>query len=80
MNMIKAAMAASALPKRQSQVLKLLALGLLNKEMAARLNISVNTVRNTRRVIYLKMGVNNSVEAARAAAVWNSAKGLVHLR
>lgn len=42
---------------RESEVLKLVALGLLNKEIADRLNISLNTVLSHRKNITAKLGI-----------------------
>ena len=42
---------------RELEVLKLIALGLLNKEVADRLNISLNTVLSHRKNITAKLGI-----------------------
>lgn len=62
-----AAAKAKALPDRQRQVLACLARGLLVKETAAELCIAPRTVKNTRAMVYSKLGVNNAVEAMRVA-------------
>lgn len=50
------------LTKREMEIAVMIANGLLNKEIAYKLNISVRTVENHRNSIYKKLGVNNSVE------------------
>ena len=50
------------LTKRESEVAALIADGLLNKEIASHLNISVRTVEFHRNAIYRKLGINNAVE------------------
>lgn len=50
------------LTKRESEIAALIADGLLNKEIADHLNISVRTVEFHRNAIYRKLGVNNAVE------------------
>lgn len=47
----------SAISFRELEVLKLVALGLLNKEIADRLNISLNTVLSHRKNITAKLGI-----------------------
>ncbi|QIK60818.1 LuxR family transcriptional regulator [Dysgonomonas sp. HDW5A] len=47
----------SAISVRELDVLKLVALGLLNKEIADRLNISLNTVLSHRKNITAKLGI-----------------------
>ena len=65
---LKAAAAkAKALPERQRAVLMCLARGLLVKETASELCMAERTVKNTRAMIYGKLGVNNAVEAMRVA-------------
>lgn len=46
-----------AISPRELEVLKLIALGLLNKEVADRLNISLNTVLSHRKNITAKLGI-----------------------
>jgi LuxR family maltose regulon positive regulatory protein len=55
------------LTDRELEVLRLMAEGLKYKEMAARLFISLNTVRFHVKAIYGKLGVNNRTQAIRAA-------------
>ena len=50
------------LTKRESEIAALIADGLLNKEIADHLNISVRTVEFHRNAIYRKLGINNAVE------------------
>ena len=56
------------LSPRQREVLQLLALGMDNDQIAARLYISRNTVKFHVRTIYGRLGVHNRVEAARVLA------------
>jgi DNA-binding NarL/FixJ family response regulator len=56
-----------ALSVREREVLDLLAGGMSNKEIAARLTISSNTVKFHLRTIYAKLGVRNRVQAIQAA-------------
>lgn len=50
------------LTKRENQIAELIAWGSAKKEIADLLCISVNTVDNTARSIYEKIGVNKSNE------------------
>lgn len=52
------------LSKRETEVLDLLAEGLRNKEIADRLGLSVETVRDYLKHIYAKLGVSSRTEAA----------------
>jgi DNA-binding NarL/FixJ family response regulator len=56
----------AALSEREREVLELLTSGLSNKEIAARLTISSNTVKFHLRTIYSKLGVRNRVQAMQA--------------
>lgn len=58
---------AKALPPRQRQVLACLGRGLLAKETADELGVSLSTVSNTRTAIYRTLGVTNAPEAVRVA-------------
>ncbi|UCF99142.1 MAG: response regulator transcription factor [Spirochaetaceae bacterium] len=63
------------LSPRETEVLQLLSLGLLNKEIAARLGISEHTVKYHISSIFSKLDVANRVEAVRAGIRW----GLLNL-
>lgn len=52
------------LTEREREVLRCLALGLLSKQIADELAISINTVRVYRERIYSKLGVNGPAQAA----------------
>lgn len=60
------------LTSRELEALKLLAEGLKNDEIAARMNISTNTVRNYLASIYNKLGVHTRTDAA----IWARERGL----
>lgn len=53
-----------SLTKREYEVLKLLAVGMFNKEVAAKLNISERTVKNHVSNIFKKIGVTDRTQAA----------------
>jgi two-component system, NarL family, response regulator DesR len=57
-----------SLSRRQLEVLQLAAQGYPNEEIAARLMISVNTVKSHLRTIFVRIGARNRVEAARILA------------
>jgi LuxR family maltose regulon positive regulatory protein len=62
------------LSERELEVLQLIAEGLTNPEIAARLYLSLNTVKVHTRNIYGKLGVSNRTQAvARARAL-----GILH--
>jgi DNA-binding NarL/FixJ family response regulator len=61
------------LTQRETQVLRHLALGLSNKEIAQSLEISIETVKEHVQHLLRKMGVNDRTQAA----VWAVRKGLV---
>ncbi len=50
---------------RENEILQALALGLTNKEIARRYDISEHTVKYHIASIYSKLGVNNRTEAVR---------------
>ena len=52
------------LTKRELEILKLIAQGLLNKEIAAMLNISERTVKNHISNIFKKIDVSDRTQAA----------------
>jgi two-component system response regulator DevR len=55
------------LTPRETEILYAMALGLTNKEIAAKLNLSENTVKGYVKEILGKMGVRNRVEAISSA-------------
>ena len=55
------------LSAREKQVLQLIDRGMMSKEIAAALSISVNTVSRHRQEILGKLQVKNSIEACRVA-------------
>jgi DNA-binding NarL/FixJ family response regulator len=54
----------AGLTPREVEILRLLARGLLNKEIAARLQITPKTVANHVEHIYTKIGVSNRAAAS----------------
>jgi DNA-binding NarL/FixJ family response regulator len=58
----------AGLSGRQTQILELLAAGLSNDDIAARLAVSVNTVKYHVRALYARLGIHNRVQAARLLA------------
>ena len=57
----------SALTSREKEILQMICRGLLSKEIADKLNISIHTVNNHRKNILKKLGVDNSIEAINIA-------------
>lgn len=55
------------LTEREEKVLRLLTQGLGNKEIAARLDVSVNTVKTHLKNVFRKLGVKSRLEAMRVA-------------
>ena len=55
------------LSDRERQVLRLIDKGLMSKNIAERLSISINTVSRHRQEILSKLQVKNSIEACRIA-------------
>lgn len=53
------------LTKREQEVLQLIQQGLLSKEIAQQMSISIHTVHVYRQSIHQKMNVNNALEAVR---------------
>ena len=60
--------APTALTAREAQILALLAEGLVNKEIAARLGISRHTVKTHLAALFHKLGVTTRAEAVAAGA------------
>jgi DNA-binding CsgD family transcriptional regulator len=54
----------TGLTARQAQVAELVAAGLTTEEVARRLGVTRDTIKNTKTVIYRKLGVRNNVELA----------------
>ncbi|MFA9186600.1 helix-turn-helix transcriptional regulator [Flavobacterium sp. FBOR7N2.3] len=55
------------LTSREKEILVLISQGIISKEIAAKLNISINTVNRHRQNIREKLNVTNSIEAVRTA-------------
>ncbi|MBX2817928.1 MAG: helix-turn-helix transcriptional regulator [Saprospiraceae bacterium] len=51
--------------KREKEILKLLAEGLSNHEMATHTGLSINTIKTHLKRIYKKIGARNRADAAR---------------
>lgn len=67
------------LPRRQAQVLNLLALGLTNAEIARRLSVSENTAKSHLSALFTRLGVRSRSEAVTTLneeVAWDSAPGL----
>jgi DNA-binding NarL/FixJ family response regulator len=64
----RAAAPPAALTTREAQILALLAEGLVNKEIAARLGISRHTVKTHLAALFHKLGVTTRAEAVAAGA------------
>jgi two-component system nitrate/nitrite response regulator NarL len=58
---------ATALSGREADVLRLLVQGLANKEIAARMEISESTVKNTIQQLFAKTGVRTRSQLVRVA-------------
>ena len=61
------AFAEAALTNRELQVLRLMASGATNREIADELHVSAESVKKHARAIYRKLGVRNRTEAVRRA-------------
>lgn len=59
----------SSLTEREMNVLRYLAKGLTNEEIAKKLNISVHTVKAHLETIYEKLHVTNRVQAAMKSVI-----------
>jgi len=57
----------AALTERQREVLRLVRLGMANKQIARALNISTGTVRKHLENLYERLGVHSRTEAVRQA-------------
>ena len=53
----------SCITRRDKEVLELMAMGNINKEIGDRLNISTDTVKQHVKNIYYKLGARNKIEA-----------------
>ena len=53
----------SKLSERERQVYELLCMGLFDREIGDRLNISSETIKKHNKNIYVKLGVRNRTEA-----------------
>lgn len=53
----------SSITRREKEVLELMAMGNINKEIGDRLNISTDTVKQHVKNIYYKLGARNKIEA-----------------
>ena len=67
MRRIEAAKLVKSLSKRQSQVLRLVAKGLLNKQIAAELGLSEKTVKMHRSILSQRLGTRTTVDLIRVA-------------
>ena len=52
---------------REREIILMCRDGLLNKEIADRLDVSINTVKTHKKRIYLKLGINNTMEMVQYA-------------
>ncbi|PBJ09319.1 response regulator transcription factor [Flavobacterium sp. ACN6] len=59
------------LTSREKEILVLISQGVISKEIASKLNISINTVNRHRQNILEKLNVSNSIEAVRTAEALN---------
>ena len=67
MRRIKAAEAVRALSPRQGQVLKLVAKGLLNKQIAAELDLAEKTVKMHRAIMMDRLRLHTTADLIRLA-------------
>lgn len=64
---IRSEAGAATLSRREQEILALLADGLVNKQIAARLGISTNTVKTHLELLFEKLGVTTRAEAVATA-------------
>ena len=64
---IRSESGAATLSRREQEILALLADGLVNKQIAARLGISTNTVKTHLELLFEKLGVATRAEAVATA-------------
>ena len=55
---------------RERNVLELVAKGMQQKEVAKKLNISLETVKKHMKNAYKKLGAHNKVDALRKSGIW----------
>lgn len=67
MRRIRAAEMVKALSPRQGEVLKLVASGLLNKQIAAELNLAEKTVKMHRAILMTRLGLHTTADLIRLA-------------
>jgi len=67
MRRIRAAEMVKALSPRQGQVLKLVANGLLNKQIAAELDLAEKTVKMHRAILMNRLGLHTTADLIRLA-------------
>lgn len=67
MRRIRAAEMVKSLSRRQGQVLKLVASGLLNKQIAAELELAEKTVKMHRAILMERLGLNTTADLIRLA-------------
>lgn len=67
MRRIRAAEMVKSLSRRQGQVLKLVASGLLNKQIAAELDLAEKTVKMHRAILMNRLGLNTTADLIRLA-------------
>ena len=65
------------LTERESQILRLLAQGKLNKEISAELLISIDTVKKHIKNIYRKINARNRIEAVHYAMQLSSQPAII---
>jgi DNA-binding CsgD family transcriptional regulator len=63
----KTSVVSSDFTNREREIILLCRDGLMCKEIADRLGISINTVNNHKKNIFLKLGINNTMEMVQYA-------------